>query len=154
MHHKTGAVIVLMILAILVSACGGGESDDPAGIVEQFFNRLEEQSEAEVKALLCPDYRQNVDFGLAEDQKAEMEFDLSYRLEGTPDEAADVALVRVYGKTEVTLESGGIEVHTRQRRDQEAAWEFRVVKIDGDWLVCEPLALGWLDVKAAVEALE
>jgi major membrane immunogen (membrane-anchored lipoprotein) len=149
---QCGAVLVL---ALLVSACGPAK-DSPEGVVNEFFNKIEDRSTGQVQALLCQDYRQNVDFGLKDGQHAKLKFDFKYKTAAQQGEQADTRTMKVYGKYVAIFETEHVRVENKQRRDEEAAWSIQLFKVDGQWRVCggDPGLLSLLDLRAVLDGLE
>ncbi len=153
---RGGAVLVLALLAtLLVSACGPAK-DSPEGVVNEFFNKIEDRSAGKVQALLCQDYRQNVDFSLKDGQHAKLKFDFKYKSAGQQGDQPDTRTIKVYGKYVAIFETDHVRVENKQRRDEEAAWKIQLFKVDGQWRVCggDPGLLSLLDLRAAVDSLE
>jgi len=148
---------VVLILVVLLAACSGPDENSPEGVVERFFDALEDQNRGDVQASLCRDFRQNVDFDLGDDQKARLNFDLSYEAEDDGDHRdGDTLEVQVYGKINVVLQSEHVRQEWKMRRDPEAPWTVNVFRVDGQWHVCgvDPLLLGLLNLKETIGALE
>jgi hypothetical protein len=145
----------VLIVVLALTACGGPAKDSPEGVVKRFFEQIEEQNETEVKNLVCQDFRQNVHFDLGKNQEARMKTDLKFSAEEAADESETVN-VQVYGRIETVWETDHVRQETKTRRDEEAAWNVQLFKVDGDWLVCggDPFIVRLLDVSAAVGGLE
>lgn len=163
MHNMKGAVMLrkrlLMALAIGLGAlalagCSSPDIGTPAGVVEVFFNRLDDEDQAGVRALMCEDYRQNVNLDIGEGREVDYDFDL--RFDAGDDDNATAVDVAVYGKIEMHLRSDDIRYEVQERRTSNAPWTVRVASIGGEWQVCgaDEQVLAVLDARSAFEALE
>ncbi len=142
-------------LAVLgLAGCGSPDLDTPEGVVHAFFDRLDDKDQDGVRALLCQDFKQNVNLEMGRDREVDYSFDLRYQAadEGNAS-AVDVA---VYGKMEMHLRARHVRYEVHERRDSEAPWTVRVASINGEWLVCggDPQVLRLLDARGALDALE
>jgi hypothetical protein len=152
---KTVGTMGIVLLALILTACGGADPDSPEGVVKQFFEQLEDQNENEVKNLVCQDFRQNVRFDLDNQHEARLKTDLKVAVDDEAEEAETLD-VKVYGRIETVWETDHVRQENKIRRDEESAWNLQLFKVDGEWLVCggDPFILTLLDIEAAVSALE
>jgi hypothetical protein len=148
--------LVIVLAALLLAACGGPDENSPEGVVKRLFDRVEDQEESGVRDLLCQDYRQNVNFDLGEDQDVKLRLDFKYRAAEDGDDREDTHRVAVYGKSVVILDTDHVRSETKQIRDEDAAWEINVFRVDGNWRVCggDPALLALLDLAGLADALE
>ena len=140
--------------ALAMAGCGSPDTETPVGTVEEFFNRLDDEDQDGVRALLCQDYQQNVNLDLGDNREVAYEFDLRYDAPDADGEAAvDVA---VYGKMEMHLRSADVRYEVQERRTSAAPWTVRVASIGGEWRVCgaDARLLAMLDARGAFDALE
>lgn len=140
--------------ALALAGCSSPDTETPAGAVEVFFNRLDDEDQDGVRALLCRDYQQNVNLDLGEGREVDYDFDLRY---DAPDADGETAVdVAVYGKMEMRLRSDDVRYEVQERRTSDAPWTVRVALIGGEWQVCgaDARVLAMLDAGAAMDALE
>jgi hypothetical protein len=157
MIKTVGSIVTgLVVVALALTACGGPDADSPEGVIKHFFEQLEDQNENEVKNLLCQDFRQNVHFELDDEQEARLKTDLKVTVGDEETEEAETLDVKVYGRIETVWETDHVRQENKTRRDEDAAWNVQLFKVDGEWLVCggDPFIVRLLDVSAAVSALE
>lgn len=147
--------VVLLVVALLLTGCGGPDADSPEGVVERFFEQLEDRNENEVENLLCEDFRQNVHLELDDQEEARLKTKLKINAEDETEEA-ETLNVNVYGKIEAVWETEHVRQEINIRRDEESAWSIQLFKVDNEWLVCggDPFILSLLDVEAVVSGLE
>ncbi len=142
-----------MLAGLALTGCGGPDSDTPAGAVEVLFDRLRGEDQSGVRALLCQDFRDNVNLDMGEGRDVSYSFDLRYNAPDAGDApAVDVA---VYGKMEMRLRSDDVRYEVQERRTAKAPWTIRVARMDGQWLVCggDERVLALLDARGALDAL-
>lgn len=142
-----------MLAGLALAGCDSPDSSTPAGAVEVFFDRLRDEDQDGVRALLCQDFRDNVNLDMGKDRDVSYSFDLRY---DAPD-AVDAATVdvAVYGKMEMHLRSDDVRYEVQERRTAGAPWTVRVARMDGKWLVCggDERVLALLDARGALDAL-
>jgi hypothetical protein len=149
-------VFVFLIVALAVSGCGGPDENSPEGVVERFFDRVDGQDSGGVKALLCEDFRQNVNFSLGPHEKVDLDFDLEYEGERNNETGGETAEVLVWGKIERTLRTDDVRQEVRIQRTQDAPWHVKTFRVGEDWRVCggDAFILGLLDTPAAFSEIE
>lgn len=149
-------VVVFLVVGLVIGGCGGPDENSPEGVVERFFERVDGQDEAAVKALLCEDFRQNVNFSLAPHEKVDLDFDLDYEGERDEEIGGDTAEVLVSGKIERTLRTDDVRQEVRIQRNQDAPWTVKTFRVGDDWRVCggDAFILGLLDTQAAFSEIE
>lgn len=145
--------LTLGFAALTLAACGSPDISTPAGVVEEFFNRLDDEDQAGVRALLCQDFRQNVNLDMGENREVEYAFDLRYDAES--DDGATAVDVAVFGKLEMRLRSSDVRYEVQERRTDDAPWMVRVARIGDEWQVCgaDPQVLALLDARGALDTL-
>jgi len=146
--------LAMGIAVLALAACSSPDLGTPAGVVEEFFNRLDDEDQNGVRALLCPDFRQNVNLNMGEDREVDYSFDLRF---DAPDEVDAAAVdVAVFGKMEMHLRLDDVRYEVQERRTDNAPWTVRVARIGGEWQVCgaDPQVLALLDARGALDALE
>lgn len=145
--------LALGFAALTLAACSSPDISTPAGVVEEFFNRLDDEDQAGVRALLCQDFRQNVNLDMGENREVEYAFDLRY--DADSDDGATAVDVAVFGKLEMHLRSSDVRYEVQERRTDDAPWTVRVARIGDEWQVCgaDPQVLALLDARGALDAL-
>jgi len=146
--------LAIGLAALALAACGSPDADTPAGAVEVFFNRLADEDQDGVRALLCQDYQPNVNLDMGQNRDVSYAFDLRY---DAPDEQDAQALdVAVYGKMTMRLRSENVRYEVQERRTSASPWIVRVALFDGKWLVCggDPQVLALLDARGTLDTLD
>lgn len=142
-----------MLAGLALAGCDSPDRATPAGVVEIFFNRLRDEDQDGVRALLCRDFHDNVNLDMGKDRDVSYSFDLRYNAPDVGDAATvDVA---VYGKMEMHLRSEDVRYEVQERRTSDAPWTVRVARMEGQWLVCgaDERVLALLDARGALDAL-
>ena len=146
--------LAIGIGALALAGCSSPDTGTPAGVVEEFFNRLDDEDQDGARALLCEDYRQNVNLDMGEGREVDYAFDLRY---DAPDEDdATTVDVAVYGKMEMHLRSSNVRYEVQERRTSNAPWTVRVASIGGEWQVCgaDQQVRALLDARGMLDALD
>jgi hypothetical protein len=119
-------VLVLLLFAMLLSACSGGQHPAAAS-VEAFLKALVRKDEAQMVTLTCEAY----------ETEALLEYD-AFSLVQTRLEGLDCQVDNVAGDTATVVCQGAIFA-TYGMEDQEfdlTGRKYQVVQRGGEWLVC------------------
>lgn len=156
MRIRTLPVTALLLLSVALVGCGGPDDNSPRGVVERFFDRLDEQDESAVRDLLCEDFQQNVSFDHGRGREVSFDFDLNFEGEGDEDAGGDTADVLVSGKIERGLRTDDVRHEVRVQRDEAAPWTIKTFRVEGSWRVCggDAFILSLLNTPAAFEEIE
>ncbi|WP_162909942.1 hypothetical protein [Aggregatilinea lenta] len=148
--------VLLLVTGLAISGCGGPDENSPEGVVERFFERVDDQDAGAVQAVLCEDFRQNVNFELGPHEEVDFDFDLDYEGEGDEETGGDTAEVLAWGKIERTLRTDEVRQEVRVQRSQDAPWVLKTFRVNGQWRVCggDAFILGLLDTPAAFREIE
>lgn len=148
--------VVFLVLGLVISGCGGPDENSPEGVVKRFFERVDDQNEEAVRALLCEDFRQNVDFSLGPHEKVDLDFDVDYEGGRSQNTGGDTVDVLVSGKIERTLRTSDVRQEVRIQRNQDAPWTVKTFRVGDEWRVCggDAFILGLLDTPAAFSEIE
>ncbi len=146
--------LALGFAALTLAACSSPDVSTPAGVVEEFFNRLDDKDQAGARALLCQDFRQNVNLDMGQNRSVDYAFDLRYTADS--ENGATAVDVAVFGKMEMRLRSNDVRYEVQERRTNSAPWTIRVARIGDEWQVCgaDPQVLALLDARGALDALD
>lgn len=128
MQRSSLLVLILILLATALSACGGGKHPAAAS-VEAFLTALVEKNEAQMVTLTCDTYEMD----------ALLEYD-AFSLVQTRLEDLDCQAGSVEADTASVVCQGAI-VATYGSEDQIfelSEREYQVVNRGGEWLVCGP----------------
>lgn len=133
MFKQMTLVLAAALLGLTLFACGGG-SDSPTSVVEKAMQAMVEMDADALGDYLCKDTLEEATEALAmakammQEQKIKMSLtDMKYDL---VKEEGDKALVHVTGTVSVTGLGDEAQVDSVDE-------EMEVVKIDGQWMVCE-----------------
>lgn len=148
--------IAMLVLILVLTACGGRDPDSPEGVVERFFDNLEDQDESGVKDVLCKDFQQNVNFDRGDGQEVKLKFDLDYDTQPADDDSPQVRDVEIHGRMQVIWETDHVRSEFKEKRDEAASWHVQVFKVDDEWRVCggDPALLRFLDMRAVLDSFE
>jgi hypothetical protein len=127
-------LLLLLVIGLLLVACGGNKGRSPTQAVRSFIESLETFDAATAKSLVCEQQRNHVENSLApfgdvsalgETFAMSLE-DMSYQ-ELSND--GEVAVVLVQGQMRLSF--------LGQEQTQEIKEEHIVIKQDGRWLICD-----------------
>jgi len=139
------AIFILVMLALVLAACGGGDGggEDVTKPVNDFFKAFGEMDAEKAAQAVCEQHRDNVKAGLdmifgfmamgGEDAKIEI-VDLKLEAQDQTDDEAMV--VATSGKIRITV-LGEVQEEDISGDSAESTEAIKVIKEDGKWVVCD-----------------
>lgn len=157
MTRKLASLLGVVMVALLLAACGGDDESEAERVAHTFFDHLADQDTTEVREQLCMDFRQNVDFAVEDAEEAKLDFALHYaEAEGHDEGEADSIDVLVHGKVKYEVKNEFVKRKIEIERAEEAPWTVQVFEVDGEWVVCriDPELLPLLNLRAMLDDLQ
>ena len=120
-------LLSIMLIALVLAACGSAHTDAPVQAVEEYWNVIVAKDAERLPTLVCGDYEEEALTVLDSLQAVTAQLDsLSCTQTGTD---GDTALVNCTGSLVLTYDA----------EDQEldlSLFTYEVVEEGGDWLIC------------------
>jgi hypothetical protein len=123
-------VVLILVFAVMLTACGSGAAaDSPSSVVKAWNEALLVTLDgARARSLSCSSYQPSVDAAIAMLKGAGIKTDLSGFKYEDQSSTADTAIVHVYGKMKMDMSGQLTEV------DYDKNVE--VMKENGKWVAC------------------
>lgn len=119
--------IVVIISAVLLTACSNASSDAPAAVMQAYWQAMADKDSAALSSLTCADY-EGVALSTLDSFQA-VETKLADLTCSTSSQEGDAAEVTCQGSLEASY---GAEISSFDL----SVYTFKLVKQGGDWLMC------------------